>query len=193
MVSQNDVMWKNIWYDPVGSKVISGVILAAAALIAKYSLDRWPVIGIYISQGFAFVGKVSQIPNWLTGLLVVLSIPTVLFGLLMIWQIFFPNTTAPPNWQTYTSDIFFGLRWRWRYFAGRVSEMNTFCPQCDFQVFPENASSYDEIDRILFRCDSCHRDIRTFEETYNSLENKATRFAQQKLRQGTWQSQNETY
>jgi hypothetical protein len=170
--------------------VISGAILAAAALLGSYLLNWWPTIGRYAALGFEFARETSIVPNWLIALLLLLAAPTVLFVLALIWQIAFPSKSSTSSWHEYTSDNFFGLCWRWRYIGERLSEMHTFCPHCDFQVFPENASAYAAIDRISFHCDSCNRDLGTFEEPYGSLENKAGRFAQQKLRQGTWQSQN---
>lgn len=183
-------MWKKVWTDPVWSKVISAGILAAIALVGSYLLNWWPAIGQYLAQGLAFARTESQIPNWLTGLLAVLSLPTLLVMLALAWHFVLTAKADAPSWQTYTSDNFFGLRWRWRYLRESLSDMHTFCPHCDFQVFPERASAFAAVDRISFHCESCDRALGTFDESYESLENKACRFVQQKLRNGTWQSQN---
>ena len=92
--------------------------------------------------------------------------------------------------QAYTEDNFFGLRWRWNYGNGQLSTLTTYCPHCDYQVFPANASAYRAIDRIQFHCDSCSAQLGEFEESWDALENKARRFVQQKLRNGTWSKPN---
>jgi hypothetical protein len=183
-------MLKRIWNDPVWSKVISAAILGAAAVAGTYFLNWWPAIGALLSRAVTFIGASSAVPNWLTGLAVLFALPTVFLLAALCWQVARPAKQVAA-WQAYTSDVFFGLRWRWQY--SRTSEMHSllcFCPHCDFQVFPLSASPYGFQDRILFRCESCHRELATFEESYQSLESKATRFAQQKLRNGTWNSGN---
>lgn len=126
-------MWKSIWNDPVWSKVISAAILAAAAALGTYFLDWWPVMGRYLSEGIAFSAAKSLIPNWLTAVLGLLAIPTLLLLLALAWQLLRPEKPSAADWEAYTSDNFFGLLWRWRYIGQSMSEMHTFCPHCDFQ------------------------------------------------------------
>jgi hypothetical protein len=178
---------KAIWNDPVWSKVISAGILALIALGGTYFLNWWPAIGSSFSAGLTYVLARSSFPNWLLGLLGLLAVPTVLLAGVLAWQVFFPPQSKQP-WIAYTSDIFYNLRWRWHYNRdASMSRLITFCPHCDFQVFPANASGYAFIDRIFFRCESCARDLGVFDESYESLESKAESFAQQKLRNGSWQ------
>lgn len=183
-------MLKKVWVDPVWSKVIASTIIAIAALSVSYFLDWWPSIAHYSVIGIEFASAASPVSNWIIAIFSLLAVPIVIFFTAIIWQSIFPSKSSAIDWQTYTSDNFFGLCWRWQYYGERISGMNTFCPHCDFQVFSENASSFTAIDRITFHCESCGRSLGTFEEPFSSLKNKACRFAQQKLRQGTWQSKN---
>src|SRR4029077_5592387 len=89
-----------------------------------------------------------------------------------------------PAWGSYTSDSFFGLKWRWRYENGAIQGLLPFCPHCDYQIFPDNTSPFAS--RVDFNCDSCKRNLGTLPETWASLESKVTRFIQQKLRSGAW-------
>jgi hypothetical protein len=179
-------MWSKLWNDPVWSKVIAGLILALGATIATYFLDWWPVFGRLASQGYAFALASTPTPHWLLLLLILLALPTVFLTAAIAWASTFPT----PSWRDYTTDIFFGLRWRWRYFSdGGIDEPHTFCPHCDFQVFPQDVSAYRVVDHITFRCDSCGRHLAEFEESFASLENKIKRFIQQKIRNGTWSPQ----
>jgi hypothetical protein len=105
----------------------------------------------------------------------------------LVWRSIFPTKAQGPSWRDYTTDIFFGLRWRWKYFSdGGIYDAVTFCPHCDFQVFSQDVSSYRVIEHIMFRCDSCGRHLGEFQESFSSLENKTKRFIQQRLRNGSW-------
>lgn len=179
---------KAIWNDPVWSKVISAGILATVALGGTYFFNCWPVIDSSFTVGITYVLASSSLPNWLVGLLGLLALPTVLIVGVLGWHLFFPPQSKQP-WISYTSDVFFNRCWRWHYNRdASMSRLHTFCPHCDFQVFPANASGYAFVDRIIFRCESCHRDLGVYDESYESLESKAERLAQQKLRNGSWQS-----
>jgi hypothetical protein len=182
-------VWKRIWSDPVWSKVISAGILGIIALAGTYFLNWWPGIGSFFGTGVALATAETRVPNWLAVTTGLLALPAVILLAALAWQIVRPSKPVQQPWKAYASDIFFGLRWRWHYLSDdSMSDMHTFCPYCDFQVYPELASGYVTVDRILFRCESCHRELGSFDETYQSLESKAARFAQQKLRAGSWEA-----
>lgn len=181
-------MLKSYWKDPVWSAVIAAGVVAAAGAIGTYLLDWWPTIGKALAEVIDFVLDRSSIPNWLIG---VMAICTLLILLVLVgaaWNAIRPSRKANLTWLTYTSDSFFGVRWRWKYINNAVGELTTFCPNCDYQVFPEDASAYSAIDRIAFRCDSCQRELATFNESYSALKSKVERFIHQKIRNGTWNS-----
>ncbi|MBS0566062.1 MAG: hypothetical protein JSS59_01450 [Proteobacteria bacterium] len=179
-------MWKRIWSDPVWSKVISAAIIAVAAGVGTYLLDWWPTIGSYFAKGLAFAGASSLVQNWFLAVIGLLALPTVVVLVALMWQLVGTGKPEAPNWEAYVSDVFLGLRWRWHYNGSTMSDLTTFCPHCDYQVFPANASAYNVIDRIAFSCDSCRAELGTFDESFHSLENKARRFAQQKIRTRSW-------
>jgi hypothetical protein len=183
-------MWSKLWNDPVWSKVIAGVILALGATIATYFLEWWPSFGRWGSQGYAFAIASTPTPHWLLLLLGLLALPTLFLAVAIAWASIFPAKAQAPSWRDYTTDIYFGLRWRWRYSSdGGIYDAHTFCPHCDFQVFPQDVSSYRVIDHIAFRCDSCGRHLAEFQESFASVENKTKRFIQQRIRNGTWSAQ----
>lgn len=180
-------MIKTIWKDPVWGSVIAAGIVASVAAVGTFFSGWWPAIWQFVERLFAFTLKMTTIPNWMIGLFALLAIPTLIFFLALGWEAIRPASVTGPSWRSYMVDTFFGLRWRWKYFDnGQIWDVHTFCPHCDFQVFPENASAWDAIDRIRFRCDSCHTDIGEFQESFESLENKTKRFVQQKIRNGSW-------
>ena len=181
-------MLKTFWNDPVWSKVISAGILAAIGVGGIYLLNWWPIIGEYATSTFSMATARSSAPNWVVGFVGLMAIPTLLFVITAGWQIVNPTPADQPSWRDYRSDEFYGIRWQWQYFGTSMSEMLTFCPQCDFQVYPEHASAYASIERISFRCESCPCELGTFDESFGSLEDKAKRFAQQKIRTGKWRT-----
>lgn len=179
-------MWKVIWEDPVWSKVISAGIIALIAAMGSYLLNWWPTIGGFASKGLAYASVASLVPNWTLAVLGLFVLSAVVVLIALLWQFLRHGKSGFLEWQAYTSDVFFELRWRWHYSGSTMSDLTTFCPHCDYQVFPVDGSGYNFIDQIAFFCDSCGANLGIFEESFDLLENKARRFAQQKLRNGSW-------
>ena len=181
-------MLKSLWKDPVWSKVISAGILAACSVIGAYLLDLWPFIGGWLTSLWRTAGQPNQFANWVLWVLGLLAIPSMILVSALIWTTLRPEQqTGDNNWRSYLEDHFLGLHWRWNYFpSGRLEDPIPFCPHCDYQVFPHNASQFRAVDRIGFHCDSCDRDLPTFEEAFDTLQSKIRRFIEQKIRTGAW-------
>lgn len=91
------------------------------------------------------------------------------------------------GWRYYTTDEFFGIRWRWRYGNdGGVYGLVSFCPACDYQVYAADASAYIVAPHISYRCEDCDRTLGEFEGTSEELENRVIRAIQKKIRTFTW-------
>lgn len=179
-------MIKVLWKDPVWGAVIAAGIIGAVGLASTYVLDLWPVIAAYLMDVFTFMRKSSPLPNWLLVILVIATIPSFIIVVALILQAIRSPDHQTPTWESYTSDTFFNLRWRWRYDDGEISRLNSFCPRCDFQVFPVNASAFRAVDRIAFKCDSCHANLTEIDDSYELFANKVRRFIQQKIRNDSW-------
>jgi hypothetical protein len=176
-------MLRRIWKDPVWASVIATGIGGLASYLAGW----WPAIVQVVKEVWIFLSGTSSISHWIVAALAFLALPTLVVGVMLAWQLVRPTAASRPDWHEYTEDSFFGLRWRWRYFDnGQIRDIHTFCPNCDFQVFPQNASAWDAVDRIRFKCDSCHSELGQFQEAFESVESKAKRFIQQKIRNGAW-------
>lgn len=176
---------KKLWRDPVWSKVIAGVILAVGAAIGAYSLNWWPAIGKFAAHSYELLLFSTSVPNWAILIMGLLSLPTLLFLGAFAWQVAFPHKPPSLSWRDYNTDIYFNLRWRWKYFSdGQVYDMHAFCPHCDFQIYAQDIGSYRIIDHISFHCESCGRHLAEFQESLSSLENRTKRFIQQKIRNG---------
>jgi hypothetical protein len=186
-------MLKNIWKDPVWSKVIAAAILAIASISGNYFFGWWSTLSAYGATLAALLFSNSYIPNWVIGLMVFFTLPSIFILLLLPLKLFHKNNIDPISWQSYVSDNFYNLRWSWSYSSsGQMKNWNTFCPHCDFQVFPLETGLYDVLQRITFKCDSCHRNLGEFNEGYDALKSKVERFAQQKLRNDTWMNKSDS-
>jgi hypothetical protein len=117
---------KNIWKDPVWSKVIAGGILA----ILIYLIDFWPLIWkstIYIVN----LLKISiPIPIWL----LIVVVPTLLIAVPLL-KYFRPN--GEPRFTKYTYDNIFDINWSWRWIppgahrsSYQLSDLTARCPTC---------------------------------------------------------------
>ncbi len=176
-------MLKRVWKDPVWASVIAAGITS----VGSYFAGWWPAINEFLGDAWTFLFASSVVQNWVLGTVSLLAVPTIIFLLAFLWKSIHPTENEQFDWRSYTQDSFFGLRWRWSYSSiDQIQRLNTFCPHCDFQVFPEGASSWEAVDRIRFKCDSCHSDLGVFNERYETLESKAERFIQQKIRNKTW-------
>jgi hypothetical protein len=178
-------MLKSVWKDPVWSAVIAWVIIGVFGTAGTYFFGLWPAISNALTAGWRFLGSTTDVPNWALGILLLSCLPTVIRILMASLP---SGTDSGLDWHHYTADNFFGLRWRWVYAGNEIVRLNTFCPHCDFQIFPYHAVKYRGLQgaRIGFKCDSCHQELGEFEESTASLESKVERFIQQKLRNNTW-------
>lgn len=172
-------MLARIWKDPVWASVSATGVTA----LASYFGGWWPAIAQAFKDVWSFLTSASPISHWGIGLLAFMALPTLVVGIIFVWQSVRPAPASTPDWYGYTEDTFFGLRWRWSYSpSGQIQRLTTFCPHCDYQVFSQDASAYAAVDRIAFHCDSCHSKLGGFTESFHSLESKTERFIQQKIR-----------
>lgn len=178
-------MLKRIWNDPVWSKVISAAILLGAGWVT-HRLNWWPGwMTRKIASVWAYLVSRVGVPLWLLALLILVATIAVLFAAFLLWVSLSArrHDVAEP-WRSYTSDLFDGLRWRWRYENGAINHLFSFCPACDYQVLPDNMSRFSPT--VGFHCDGCGRNLGAQEGPYENLVSRVTRLIQQKLRNGDW-------
>ena len=181
-------MLKELWKDPVWSAVIAACIIATAGALGAYLFGYWPVLAQLVLSGWNFLRSSSEMPNWLVALLIIGVVPTVIILVALASQLLRGQSASLVDWSNYTTDEFFGLRWRWLYSGGYIINLHTFCPKCDYQVFARDVSNYDFVDRIQFVCESCNSDLVVLDESPARLDNKVQRFIQQKIRNNSWRS-----
>ena len=134
-------MLKKLWHDPVWSKVIAAGILTGAAWLS-YRLDWWPALRRGIEVAWVFLLASSPVRHWVFGLLVLAALFAVLLGIVVISSLMPSNSnqgqlvSLGPDWHSYQSDSFFGLRWRWRYDGGRIQQLLPFVHTATIKYFP---------------------------------------------------------
>jgi hypothetical protein len=182
---------KEIWHDPVWSKVIAGTILALATIIATYFFDWWPIVCRSIEMGWNSFLKSTPLPNWVITVLVLLAISSVFFLLVMVRNKLFPSNKKTSTSNDYKLDQFFGLRWRWGYYSnGVIRNLTTYCFDCDYQLYagsPPSPGRYKAAVGIAYRCEVCGFKSEIFDEYKDSFEDKVVRLIQQKIRNGGWE------
>jgi hypothetical protein len=102
-------MLKKIWNDPVVSNVIAATIVAVGAIFVTYILDWWPIIGHMARESYNFLLASTPVQNWVFGIVGLLTLPTIFFVFVVIWDKIFLSQSKIPDWQSYTIDQFFGL------------------------------------------------------------------------------------
>lgn len=177
---------KKIWADPVWSTVIAAGIVALAAMVATYFAGWWPNIAGSVLRLGDLALAVTPVPNWLLALLVLCALLVMALLLIAGWAIVVPSTSRS-SFHRYNEDEVFGIRWRWRYGSdGGISNLVSFCPRCDYQIFPRNISGFRAIDHLEYRCDDCGARLGEFELPVEEMESRVRRQIQKNIRSSGW-------
>jgi hypothetical protein len=165
------VIFKKIWVDPVGSKVLGSSFFAIFGAIVTYFTGLWPAIIVYGGKSVRYAVGKTEIPNWLlcslglcTSLLVVL--------LFIIFYSARREVIKLPKWISYTSDNINGLKWRWNYGeGGTIYGLKSYCPRCDLQINGINNSGFVMVDHIVYYCEHCATTVAEFSASIGAVEN----------------------
>ena len=184
-------MLKKIWHDPVGSNVIAGLIVSVVVGLVTwlaYLLNWLPGwMTRRIAGLWAYLLSPLVFPHWLfillVFLLIVLGVPTIIAVTTTKRPENATQSLVPlalPLRLSYTTDVFDGLRWRWRYAGEKIDQLFPFCPNCDFQVSPNYPTSSKT--RVHFQCESCGENLGVRQGPYNDLRSKVTRLIERNIR-----------
>jgi hypothetical protein len=120
--------FSKIWHDPVGSKVIAGIILAILGLVT-YIKWEW-VKGI--------LGQSLQV--WFVCLLLAI--------ILLIYFAIKQYRKAPPYVTEYKTDVFKEWRWTWDYEIDKKTKqyiptnLQSFCPVDNYKLTKQKDGSF---------------------------------------------------
>ena len=128
---------------------------------------------------YAHLVSTASVPLWL----VYAAAFTLLFILLKKIK-HMGEGIVDQNPYTYTTDLFHGVRWRWRLNQkGSPYDIAVFCPKCDMQLQPDSGQFGIS---TLFYCDKCDVAFEGIHMPFRELENWILREIQRKLRTGDW-------
>jgi len=175
-----------MWKDPVWSKVISAGIIAGVGIMISYFAGWLPTLITSFKSAWSWLFLTTSISNWL---LLLISIPCLL--VLYVFMLWLKSLIeVEDNFQSYKSDTFFGLKWRWSYlYEGRISDddVHCFCANCDHQVYSQDASSYSAVPKYNYDCPDCNNSIGNIDESLNQLKRSVILKVQKNIRNGQWQ------
>lgn len=176
---------RRLWSDPVWSAVIATTIVAGVTAVGSYFLNWWPAIARAVGWCWAWLGAKTAVAHWLLG---VLFLAAALWGWVLVMLLWQSMSRAPEmlTWKMYTTDKFFGLRWRWTWGSNGLFNLLAYCPRCDYQVSVEYRTFYPATTGVVFRCDLCGCDVGESREPLDQMQDKVERFIHQKVRTNTW-------
>lgn len=180
---------KEIWKDPVWSKVIAAAILAACAALVATLQGWWPAIRGVVAIAWNWLGESSRHPNWL---LIALWLALALLLISIIFIVIASFNSEPRSqkhsWKSYTTDHFFGLQWTWKLDdSGLIYDVFALCADCKCQVYSRRVGHYRE-DKYGFYCDVCENDKAIFNSAPDFIEQKVKLRIAKNLRTGEWAS-----
>jgi hypothetical protein len=140
---------KEIWADPVWSKVISVGIIALISTAFVYFQGWFPNIGHWIIL-------YSQVPNWLIIILCILAFWKIIGTAINF--IHRQKSQAHP-WKSFRKAKIDGIVWHWDYTQfNSIDEQSILpcCPKCDYELYIESNSYFSLV------CKCCNKTIRDF-------------------------------
>jgi hypothetical protein len=173
---------RNLWKDPVWSKVISSGLL----VLIGWLTYQFEFVKGYIDFILIFFSRSLEIPLWvICALIVVLSG----FGFRIISRWITSNSEI--SFYSYNTDILYGLVWRRDYTSiDQIMNLHSFCPQCDYQLKPQyNSTGFRPFDFFYsYDCDECSFKLNSRIEKIEEFEERVIKKIQQKIRNNEWKS-----
>ena len=72
------------------------------------------------------------------------------FGIVLMWFYLLLHPHTNPEYQNYTEDYIYGVKWRWSWNQGRISNLWCYCQICDAQLIYS-----EEFRHTHFICERC--------------------------------------
>ena len=167
----------------ISHPVISAVVAAAIIALGTKLLGWWPNIANAAQFVWQFAFSSVSVPVWILAVLILAAIGFVVLFATLVWV----NRPQGETWRNYTTDEFYGIKWRWRYFQdGSMSEPLPFCTECDFQLNPSQAGAFAAASHWVYQCEDCGHLCADVQESFVELEDRVKRQVHRKIRSGEW-------
>jgi hypothetical protein len=178
--------FKEIWRDPVWSKVISAAIIAIAAVVGTFLLALFSQpVSTGLAHGWTYVAADAMVPRWLLGLLILSALATAVWiAIITIARL----RASPDAWLSYTEDEFHFVQWRWDLDKEYgVSNIRGFCPACDFELDVDVENTRKGLCTTTYRC-PCQQISMPFHDNPNGVHDRVKKTVEQRIRNGEWKN-----
>lgn len=182
-------MLKKIWNDPVGSKLIAKALWLIGPLFLIAAIYFYSWILSLLKSLWTFATSDTLTPNWMLGLLGAFSLMFLSLLGFFIWQ-WAVEEFSKPSYRDYREDIFFGMKWRWKYSTTEksITIPRPSCPTCSYDIIPTRTSISSIVDiEYTYHCDNCEKDITKLKEQPEVTISKVERQAIRKINTGEWE------
>lgn len=149
---------------PVRTGVISTVV---GAIVVGWLSEVWPPVKTILTLCWAQLQVFISLfftdyaaPGWLLALLGFLALLTILR-----WGAKLRRRAPEDNalHEAYTTDYFYGAKWRWKWQEHDVQNLWCFCPSCDSELVYNEISSRDVLrmpePKTEFICEHCGHNL----------------------------------
>ncbi len=87
----------------------------------------------------------------------------------------------------YSEDIFFGVKWRWKFAFNEICNLGCFCPDCNMELIPKSERNPYVCALYCEKCKKYFSDLSSDNELPgNELIEKVKREIRKKIRTGEW-------
>lgn len=177
-------MLKRFTSHPVASGLIVSALAGVGGVVWASAVDAWPLVWAGLLRAFVFITADVITPRWFFWLLCLLSAVAV-----VVPSIAWLKSLAPapePTWESYRTDVFFNVRWRWGYPVS-INELHPFCPKCDYRLVPVGSDHFLH-DWVDFECENCDTDLGRIRHSFTETKNKVVLKMDHKIRTGEWRA-----
>lgn len=158
----------------IRNRVIAALCTSAIIALVNYLIPSgWGSVFTVIKAVLMWLGSTSATYNWLLCILIPCSV------MLLGWMVMalFANLCPSDNLSSLPKQMtFIGVVFRWTYLKnGNVNGFASFCPKCDFQIYPRPSSTYKAIPGGGYFCENCNWQSQPFDCTIPEMEDQVQR------------------
>jgi hypothetical protein len=165
--------------------ILTSFAVAAAGGLGLYFVpDGWPAVWRFVAWGVAesveWLAAPAQIPTAVLLIMGACTIATLIVPALLIYA----SRSAQPGLVLPTQDEVSGIVWRWSPSSyGRFDRLTSFCPKCDYEVYPRDAAPFAYLHETSYLCEKCKWKSQVFDVTPEEVEDRVRRELQRKARE----------
>lgn len=169
---------KQVWVDPVWSKVIAAGICGLLAIsgAAAFKSIRDPLLAV-CTASVIWLCADTRVPN------VLLLLGVLAMGAAACWTVMHVRRIPIAKWREYVEDVFDGIKWRWKVGSdATIYRLRPFCPRCDCEMRYVHLSPYDAAPSLGLRCIQCEYGVVAKVADTDDLEDRVRRLVDLQMR-----------